>query len=61
MDMFLHRMALELHMPVAELEIRMPASELLDWLEYWERVNKPEAEYEGVEITSPEQLEALFG
>lgn len=60
--MFLHRMALELHMTVEELGTRMSASELMDWVEYWNQVSgHEEAVTDLVDITDVRQLEAIFG
>ena len=56
-------MALELHMTVGELGTRMSASELLDWIEYWDRTSDKDGAptKELADITSVDQLQALFG
>lgn len=55
--MFIHRMALELHMTVTEIKKSMPASELFDWIAYWQRLN------EGSDTSemSAEDIQKAFG
>ena len=62
--MFVHRMALELHMLVSDIRARMSVSELLDWVSYFDAVGgKGQGQDAGMsfENMTPEQIAAAMG
>lgn len=58
--MFLHRMALELHMTVGDIKEHMTMGEMFDWLEYWDRIKEGPEPIDMSNFT-PEQLQAALG